>query len=151
MDESRRTVLAAAAGLGALCACSVAGCATYGASQGANAPAGGPGQAGGSGAGAGAGAGQPLAKTSDIPVGGGIVLADKQVVLTQPAAGVVKAFTAICTHAGCTVSSVSGGTINCPCHGSRFHIADGSVANGPAQQPLAAISIQVAGGSVTLG
>ena len=149
MDESRRTVLAAAVGVGALCcACSVTGCATYGASQGTATPAGaaGPGQQGN-----GAGAGQTLAKTSDIPVGGGVVLADRQIVLTQPTAGVVNAFTAICTHAGCTVSSVSGGTINCPCHGSKFHIADGSVANGPAQQPLAAVAIHVAGGNVTLG
>jgi Rieske Fe-S protein len=101
--------------------------------------------------GSGSGAGQALAKTSDIPVGGGIVLADKQIVLTQPTSGVINAFTAICTHAGCTVSAVSGGTINCPCHGSRFHIADGSVANGPAQQPLAAVPIHVAGGTVTQG
>ena len=145
MDESRRSVLAAAAGLGALCACSVAGCATYGASQGPATPAGGAGQQS-----SGSGAGQTLAATSDIPVGGGIVVASKQIVLTQPTSGVVKAFTAICTHAGCTVSAVSGGTINCPCHGSRFHITDGSVANGPAQQPLAAIPIDLAGGNVTL-
>ena len=148
MDESRRTVLAAAAGLGALCCGSLAGCATYGASQGTAAPAGNAGQGQ---QGSGSGTGQTLAKTSDVPVGGGIVLADRQIVLTQPTSGVVNAFTAICTHAGCTVSSVSGGTINCPCHGSRFHIADGSVANGPAQQPLAAVPIHVAAGNITLG
>jgi Rieske Fe-S protein len=147
MDESRRAVLAAVAGVGALCTCSLAGCATYGATQGSAAPAPAPAS---SGASAGSDAGRALAKTSDIPVGGGIVLADRQIVLTQPTSGVVNAFTAICTHARCTVSSVSGGTINCPCHGSKFHIADGSVANGPAAQPLAAIPIHVAGGSVTL-
>jgi nitrite reductase/ring-hydroxylating ferredoxin subunit len=35
-----------------------------------------------------------------------------------------------CTHQGYIVASVSGGTINCPCHGSKFSIANGSVVNG---------------------
>ncbi|MEY9842719.1 Rieske (2Fe-2S) protein [Streptacidiphilus sp. EB103A] len=94
--------------------------------------------------------GTVLAATSDIPEGGGKVFADHKVVVTQPSAGTFKAFTAVCTHAGCTVSSVSGGTINCPCHGSKFHIADGSVAGGPAPSPLAAQTIAVSGGQIKL-
>jgi len=39
-------------------------------------------------------------------VGGGIILPDEQVVVTQPSAGEFKAFTAVCTHAQCVVSSV---------------------------------------------
>src|SRR5438445_330336 len=70
--------------------------------------------------------------TADVPVGGGKVFADKQVVVTQPAQGTFAAFSAVCTHQGCTVDSVANGTINCPCHGSKFKIADGSVATGPA-------------------
>lgn len=95
------------------------------------------------------GAAGPLAATSAVPVGGGTVLTDQKIVLTQPTAGTFKAFTAVCTHMGCVVGTVQNGLIVCPCHGSSYHIADGSVANGPASQPLAAIAIKVAGGEIT--
>ena len=91
---------------------------------------------------------QALAATSAVPVGGGTVLTDQQIVVTQPTAGVFKAFTAVCTHAGCTVSKVENGTIDCPCHGSRYSVADGAVVNGPAQHPLEPIAITVSGGQV---
>jgi len=58
-------------------------------------------------------------------------------VVTQPVSGTFKAFSATCTHQGCAVSEVANGTINCPCHGSRFAVADGSVTAGPATTPLA--------------
>lgn len=73
---------------------------------------------------------------TDVPVGGGIVLADRQVVITQPEAGLFRAFSAICTHQGCTVRRVRGGAIECPCHNSQFSITDGSVIRDPAPQPL---------------
>ena len=94
--------------------------------------------------------GQPpsLALTSDVPVGGGKILADKKIVITQPRADSFEAFTAVCTHQGCTVSSVSGGTVNCPCHGSKFSIANGSVVTGPAASALAPVSIKVQGTSI---
>jgi Rieske Fe-S protein len=72
-------------------------------------------------------------------------------VITQPSQGTFKGFSATCTHQGCTVIKVEGGTINCPCHGSKFRIADGSVANGPAPTPLPAKSIKVQGASILLG
>jgi len=89
-----------------------------------------------------------LALISDVPVGGGKILADKKIVITQPRAGSFEAFTAVCTHQGCTVSSVSGGTVNCPCHGSKFSIANGSVVTGPAASALAPVSIKVQGTSI---
>ena len=89
-----------------------------------------------------------LALTSDVPAGGGKILADKKIVITQPRAGSFEAFTAVCTHQGCTVSSVSGGTVNCPCHGSKFSIAHGSVVTGPAASALAPVSIKVQGTSI---
>ncbi|MFI6603109.1 Rieske (2Fe-2S) protein [Nonomuraea sp. NPDC050536] len=91
-----------------------------------------------------------LARSSEIPEGGGKVFTDQKIVVTQPKAGEFKAFTAICTHQGCTVASVSNGTINCPCHGSKYNIADGSVAKGPASQPLAEKQINVKGGEISL-
>ena len=52
--------------------------------------------------------------------------------VTQPTRGRVQGFTAVCTHQGCLVSSVSDGTINCACHGSKYSIEDGDVESGPA-------------------
>ncbi|MFF7724976.1 Rieske (2Fe-2S) protein [Streptomyces sp. NPDC008001] len=92
-----------------------------------------------------------IAKTSDIPEGGGKVFPDRKVVVTQPAKGQFKAFSAVCTHQGCVVKDVSGGTVNCPCHGSKFNIADGSVQAGPAQRPLPEQKVSVHDGSLHLG
>jgi len=94
--------------------------------------------------------GQELTTTADIPVGGGKIFKDEQVVVTQPKEGEFKAFTSICTHQKCPVANVSDGTINCTCHGSKFSITDGSVANPPATQPLAEKKITVSGNSILL-
>jgi len=163
--SGRRTLLAY---VGAACAAALAGCTTYNANNGGIAgsqPAQGsstPAAAGGSSAAAGgssAAAGRNsaaaassgpvvLARTADIPVGGGKILTDKKIVITEPQSGTFKAFTAVCTHQGCIVDSVSGGTINCPCHGSKFSIVNGSVVNGPAPSPLAPVGIEVQGSSI---
>ncbi|QKV73173.1 Rieske (2Fe-2S) protein [Amycolatopsis sp. Hca4] len=128
---ARRTALAVfGAGL-------VAGCSTYGGSTNGTSAAPAP-------------AGTELGAAADVPVGGGKVFADRKVVVTQPAAGTFAAFSAICTHQGCTVDAVADGTVHCPCHGSRFRIADGSVATGPAAEPLEKKAITVAGGRITL-
>ena len=87
---------------------------------------------------------------SEVPVGGGIVLAEHQLVLTQPEPGVFRAFAAVCTHQGCLVSEVSDGTINCACHGSRFSIADGSVVRTPAREALAGYAVTRAGDMLTV-
>ncbi|BCB83362.1 hypothetical protein Psuf_006750 [Phytohabitans suffuscus] len=92
-----------------------------------------------------------LASTADIPVGGGKIFPDQQVVVTQPAAGDFKAFDAQCTHQGCLVSQVQGDEIVCTCHGSAFSTSDGSVLGGPAPSPLAARTITVEGDSLVLG
>jgi Rieske Fe-S protein len=93
-------------------------------------------------------AGNVIAKTADVPVGSGLIV-DK-VVVTQPTAGVFKGFSSTCTHKGCTVDKIADGTIDCPCHGSKFNL-DGTVANGPAQKPLPAENITVQGDSIVLG
>lgn len=92
----------------------------------------------------------PLARTSQIPVGGGTVFAERKVVVTQPTEGEFKAFSAICTHQGCTVNKVADGTIDCPCHGSKYRVTDGSVAAGPAPRPLPEEKIIVSGEEITL-
>jgi len=92
-----------------------------------------------------------LASAASVPVGGGAVFPDYRVVVTQPSAGRFSAFSAICTHEGCTINQVAGGTINCPCHGSRFSAADGSVVHGPATRPLHARTVTVRNGALVLG
>ncbi|MFE2475390.1 Rieske 2Fe-2S domain-containing protein [Streptomyces sp. NPDC059389] len=91
-----------------------------------------------------AGTGKALLKSSEVPVGGGTVLKDEKLVVTQPTAGSFRCFTAVCTHQGCLVNKVAAGTIDCPCHGSKFQITDGAVAHGPATRPLAEKQITVA-------
>ena len=145
---SRRTALAAvgAAGLAvALTACSSSddsssdssGSSDTSSSTGSTTA---PGDAGGT----------ELAKTSDIPEGGGKIFASQGVVVTQPTAGTYKAFSSKCTHQGCAVSSISNGVIVCPCHKSEFSVTDGSVKKGPATQALPAEQISVSGDSITL-
>ncbi|MFE6620838.1 Rieske (2Fe-2S) protein [Streptomyces sp. NPDC057740] len=94
--------------------------------------------------------GKELGTTSEIPVGGGKIFADDKVVVTQPETGQFKGFSAICTHQQCTVATVADGTINCPCHGSKFNITDGSVAHPPATRPLPEKKITVDGNSIRL-
>ncbi|WGX99392.1 Rieske (2Fe-2S) protein [Nocardioides sp. L-11A] len=126
---SRRIVFS---GLGALgVAAALAGCA------------GGDGDGGSSGPKVAAGA--ELATTSEVPVGGGIVLTDEKVVVTQPTAGTFLAFTAVCTHQSLLVTSVEDGTIRCANHGSSYSATTGEVEGGPAGGPLAAVDITVEG------
>ncbi|WP_055491530.1 Rieske (2Fe-2S) protein [Streptomyces sp. TP-A0356] len=116
---------------------------TAGSTAGSGGTGGGDNVSGGSG-------GTVLAKTADIPQGGGKVFADQGVVVTQPKAGEFKAFSSKCTHRGCAVTGIADGVITCPCHNSHFSATDGSVKKGPATQPLPAAKITVAGGEIKL-
>jgi nitrite reductase/ring-hydroxylating ferredoxin subunit len=142
LPPSRRALLA---GAGVTCAAMLAGCSTHDASNAGFTPA-------ASGTAASTGGSAPvataLAATSQVPDGGGKIIGAARIVITQPQSGSFKAFSAICTHEGCFVNSVSNGTINCPCHGSKFSITDGSVVHGPATRPLAPIAISVEGTSI---
>jgi Rieske Fe-S protein len=91
---------------------------------------------------------ESLTAVSDVPVGGGRVLEDEVLVVTQPAKGEFRCFAATCTHRGCVVGGVDGGTINCPCPGSRFSIEDGSVVTGPATADLPSLEVSVQAGQV---
>ena len=92
-----------------------------------------------------AGSGEVIARLADVPEGGGVSLDGPQVVLTRPQAREIRAFSSICTHEGCPVRSVSGGTVNCVCHGSSFAIEDGAVVTGPATRPLPPLESVVRG------
>ena len=94
--------------------------------------------------------GADIGSTADIPVGGGRVLQEHRLVVTQPVQGTFSAFSAICTHQGCTVGEVTEGAIICPCHGSRFDVVDGAVVRGPADEPLPRVAIDVDGTRIRL-
>lgn len=128
-DIGRRTVLC-----GLACA-ALTGCAGYGSRRATAAAPAAPG-------------GAPLAAVTDVPVGGGLILAAQDIVITQPVEGEFRAFSAACTHQGCQVTGVTD-TIDCSCHGSSFALADGSVVAGPAPSPLPGRAITVADGVIT--
>ena len=89
-----------------------------------------------------------LVAVDEVPVGGGVVLRKEKVVVTRPAPDDVRAFSAVCTHQGCTVNSVADGRIDCPCHGSSFDATTGAVRNGPATRPLTKVAVVVRSGQV---
>jgi Rieske Fe-S protein len=157
---TRRGVLAGVGlvGLaGAVSACGSGGSSSSSAGTTAGAPpatgaASAPSSASSSGGGSTAGAqGSALATTSEIPVGSGKIFTSERVVVTQPNSGDFKAFSAVCTHMGCIVSTISNGTIDCPCHGSQYSISTGAVVGGPAPSPLPARAINVTGSNIFLG
>jgi Rieske Fe-S protein len=93
---------------------------------------------------------RPVAPADDIPVGGGRVYPDLRVVVTQPSPGEFRGFGIVCTHDSCELNAVKNGTINCPCHGSRYAITDGSVVRGPARTGLRTEKVAVQGDQVVL-
>jgi Rieske Fe-S protein len=138
-------------GAAALCVTAVGACTGYGKGRAAPppaAPAPSAGAAGATGA-AGGAAKSAIAKVADIPVGGGTILADRQLVVTRPTADEVRVLSAVCTHQGCTVDTVANGTISCPCHGSAFSLT-GEVTSGPATTALPGRPFTVVDGVVSV-
>ena len=139
-QTTRRAVLGGVAAVGAgavLAAC--------GSDEPADSTGGGEATSDGGSGGGDAPAGGEIGTTADVPVGGGTVFQKQKIVVTQPTEGDFKAFTAVCTHQGCTVGAVNGDTIQCNCHGSQYNAADGKVKKGPAPKALAPKKITVEG------
>jgi len=144
---SRRRVLVAGAGT-ALGASVLAACGGGGSGASGTSSSGTPGSSG-----SGGGSATGLAKVADVPVGGAVSATDangKPVLVCQPKAGQIVAFSAICTHLGCTVAP-SGGILQCPCHGSTYDLATGDNTGGPAPKPLPKIDVSVRKGEVVEG
>ncbi|HEY0000260.1 MAG TPA: Rieske (2Fe-2S) protein [Actinoplanes sp.] len=152
--STRRCVLFGAGAVGATVV--LAACGTDSSTTNSNgtdftdkpAPAGSTAAGGGStgGSTSGGGTGSVLAATADIPQGGGIIAGE--LVITQPVAGTYKAFSKVCTHAGCDVNKVDGGVISCPCHGSKFSIDTGEPTAGPANTALPETKVKVDGQNI---
>ncbi|MEV4398015.1 Rieske (2Fe-2S) protein [Nonomuraea sp. NPDC049607] len=94
--------------------------------------------------------GKVLAKTADVPVGGGTLVEEWRIVITQPAKGVYKAFSAVCTHKGCTVGTPKDNVITCACHGSEFAADSGKATKGPATAPLTVYQVKVEGDGIVV-
>lgn len=141
---ARRTVLVTGGALGA--AAALAACGGSGESTPASSEA--PATPDSSGA---APAAEVLGPVDQVTVGSGVVYDGPKVVVTQPAQGDVRGFTAVCPHQGCLVSEVTNNEILCPCHGSLFSAEDGAVLQGPATTGLAPVDISVVDDQVVLG
>ena len=96
--------------------------------------------------------GRHIVAASDLPPGRALRFADgngNPAWLLHEPNGDFRAFSAICTHAGCSVD-LSGGQFVCPCHGGTYSASDGSVLGGPPPSPLPALRIKVVSGDVRL-
>jgi Rieske Fe-S protein len=148
-DASRRTVMSGIVGVGVgvplLAACGSDDSESAG-SSGSGADSGGASDGGGDSA----SASGSIGKTSEVPVGGAKIFKAEKVVVSQPSEGEFKAFSTVCTHQGCPITKMDGDEIECGCHGSRFAVADGSVANGPATKPLEELKATVKGDNLTV-
>lgn len=85
-----------------------------------------------------------IAYATDVPVGQSRLVqtpSGAYVLVTRTSASGVVGFSAVCTHAGCTVS----GNFQCPCHGSAFNPRTGAVVQGPAVQALPSVGVAVQG------
>jgi Rieske Fe-S protein len=141
-DASRRTVMSGIVGVGVgvplLAACGSDDSESSGSGGGSD-------SGGGS-----ASASGSIGKTSEVPVGGAKIFKAEKVVVSQPSEGEFKAFSTVCTHQGCPITKLDGDEIECSCHGSRFMVADGSVANGPATKPLEELKATVKGDNLSV-
>jgi thiosulfate dehydrogenase [quinone] large subunit len=100
--------------------------------------------------------GTEVGAASSVPVGQGLSV-------TNPADGspawvvhttgsTFVAFSAICTHAGCTVQyDASNVQFACPCHGGVFDARTGQVLQGPPPAPLPSIPVHVVNGKIRIG
>jgi len=90
-------------------------------------------------------AGTDIGLLSSVPAGGAATFQDpasgRPAIVLRSSSG-VRAFSAVCTHAGCTVQ-FTGSQLACPCHGARFSTTDGSATRGPARAPLSSIPVAV--------
>ncbi len=97
--------------------------------------------------------GTKIALASAIPVGKAVAFTDGAqgvpAYCVHKSAGEFVAFSAVCTHAGCTVAfSDSAKQFLCPCHGSIFNALTGAVVQGPAPSPLPSISVKETNGTI---
>ncbi|MER5884347.1 Rieske (2Fe-2S) protein [Streptomyces sp. NPDC001941] len=92
-----------------------------------------------------------LGAADEVPVGGAKLYREQRVLVSQPAKGEYKCFSAQCTHAGCVLDKIEDGHGNCPCHGSRFDVTTGKAVKGPATVPLPEVPVKLQNGKLVAG
>jgi nitrite reductase/ring-hydroxylating ferredoxin subunit len=95
--------------------------------------------------------GTELGAESDVPAGGSRIFAKQRVVVSRTEDGALKAWSTVCTHAGCAMTKLDGTTITCACHGSRFDVENGQVLNPPATVPLTEVPVEIENGKIVTG
>jgi Rieske Fe-S protein len=140
---SRRTVLTAGVVLAGAGVASIAGCGSKKASGSAAAS---------TSKASPSAASNVIVAVATVPVGSAVsaTYQGQPILVSQPTAGKIVAFSAICTHQGCTVAP-SGDKFLCPCHGSEYNAATGAVILGPAPLPLPSVAVHVTGANVIGG
>ncbi len=95
-------------------------------------------------------AGTVLISLTEVAVGEAkaVTTADGvEIMVVRSAEDQVHAFSAICTHQGCSVRPEDG-ELYCPCHGSRFDQSTGEATDGPAEEPLPEVAVAIEDGNV---
>jgi Rieske Fe-S protein len=99
------------------------------------------------------GAAGAVASLDEVPVGEAtaVTIDGEEAMLFRPDETTVAAFSAICTHNGCTIAPEDATGLRCPCHQSLFDAATGEVLQGPASEPLPPISVRIEGDQIVSG
>ncbi|MGW2032833.1 Rieske (2Fe-2S) protein [Streptomyces sp. NPDC001356] len=92
-----------------------------------------------------------LGAENEVAKGGAKLYRDHNVVVSRAEDGTLKAYSTICTHAGCPINKLRGTTLVCPCHGSEFDAVTGKVVQAPATEPLTELPVKAAKGRIVAG
>ncbi|WP_225822578.1 Rieske (2Fe-2S) protein [Streptomyces naphthomycinicus] len=92
-----------------------------------------------------------LGADSEVAKGGARLYRDHNVVVSRDEDGALKAYSTICSHAGCPINKLEGTTLICPCHGSQFDAVTGKVVEAPATEPLTELAVKTANGRIVAG
>ncbi|MFE9672660.1 Rieske (2Fe-2S) protein [Streptomyces sp. NPDC006259] len=92
-----------------------------------------------------------LGADGEVAKGGARLYRDHNVVVGRSASGELKAYSTICTHAGCPINKLDGTTLVCPCHGSEFDATTGEVLREPATVPLHELPVRTENGKIVSG
>jgi nitrite reductase/ring-hydroxylating ferredoxin subunit len=91
-----------------------------------------------------------LGNAADVPLKSAkpYFVGTQYILVTQPAKGVYKAFSGVCTHQGVNISNLSGTNLVCPAHQSSFDTTTGKVTGGPAPTGLKKYPLTIKAGAL---
>ncbi|QIJ62047.1 Rieske (2Fe-2S) protein [Streptomyces sp. JB150] len=92
-----------------------------------------------------------LGADSEVVKGAARLYRDHNVVVSRDDQGALKAYSSICTHAGCPITKLTGTRLTCFCHGSEFDAATGEVLQPPATVPLTELAVHSEDGRIVAG